>query len=103
MKVDPAVRTGDVPVQEFMKKGTGPEPVPEEAGERTGGKPVLEEVVGELGSAPVPKHPAETPSSDEPRKKRIRTLAGRTDLPWVRKLTALKAKTSSSSQKSPPK
>jgi len=103
MKVDPAVRTGDVPVQEFMEKGTGPEPVPEEASERTGGTPVLEEAVGESGSAPVPKHPAETPSSEEPSKKRIKTLAGRTDLSWVRKLTALKAKTSFSSQKSPPK
>jgi len=31
--------------------------------------------------APMPEHPAETPSSAEPRKKRIKTLAGRTDLP----------------------
>ena len=49
------------------------------------------------------KHPVETPSGEEPRKKRIKTLAGCTDLPWVRKLKALKARTSSSSQKSPPK
>jgi len=53
--------------------------------------------------APIPKHPAETPSGEEPKKKRVKTLAGRADLPWVRKLKALKAKTSSSSQKSPPK
>jgi len=46
--------------------------------------------------APVPKHLAETPSGDELRKKRIKTLAGRTDPPWVRKLQALKAKISSS-------
>jgi len=76
MEVDPAVRTGDVPVQEIMEKETGSEPVPEEAGERTGGEPVLEEAVGEAGPAPVPEHPAETPSSAEPRKKRIKTLAG---------------------------
>ena len=31
--------------------------------------------------APVQKQPVGTPSSTEPRKKRIKTLAGRTDLP----------------------
>jgi len=61
-----------------MEKGTGSEPVPEEADERIGGELVLEEAVGDAGAL---KHPAETPSSDEPRKKRIKTLAGRTDLP----------------------
>ena len=30
---------------------------------------------------PAPEQPAETPSSAEPRKKRIKTLAGQTDLP----------------------
>jgi len=30
----------------------------------------------------------ETLTSDVPRKKRVKTLAGRTDLPWVRKLLA---------------
>ena len=47
---------------------------------------------------PAPEKPIETSSSTEPWKKRIKTLAGRTDLLWVRKLVALKAKTSSSSQ-----
>ena len=32
----------------------------------------------------------------EPRKKRTKTLAGRTDLPWVRKLQALRAQSSAS-------
>ena len=86
-----------------MEKETGPEPVSEEAGERTRGEPVLQEAVGESGSNPDPKHPGETPSTEESRKKRIKTLAWRTDLSCVRNLTALKAKTSSSSQKSPPK
>ena len=40
----------------------------------------------------------QTPSSAKPRKKRIKTPAGRTDLAWVRKLIALKFKTSLSSQ-----
>jgi len=103
MDVDSAVRTGKVPVREILKTGIGAVSVSKEAGERTGGEPVLEEAVGESRSALDPKHPAETPSGDEPRKKRVKTLAGRTDLPWVRKLKDLKAKTSSSSQKSPPK
>ena len=47
----------------------------------------------------APENPTEeTPASSEPRRKRFKTLAGRTDLLWVRKLIALKAKTSSSSQ-----
>ena len=51
---------------------------------------------------PRPEQPAESPSGTEPRRKRFKTLAGRTDLPWVRKLQALWAKTSSSAPKSPP-
>ena len=39
---------------------------------------------------------AQTPSGSEPRKKRVKSLAGRTDLPWVRKLQALRAKSSAS-------
>jgi len=127
MEIDTAVRTGDVPVREVMEEGIGTEPVLEEAVREAGAVPVQGTREGDLHFedfpgdefdkvgdftpeessqtplAPVPKHPAETSSSDEPRKKRVKTLAGRTDLPWVRKLKALKAKTSSSSQKSPPK
>jgi len=80
------LRFEDFPGDEFEKVG---EFTPEESSQRT--------------PAPALKHPAKTPSGDEPRKKRIKTLAGRTDLPWVRKLKALKEKTSSSSPKSPPK
>jgi len=39
----------------------------------------------------------ETPSSTEPRRKRIKTLDGRTDLPWVGKLIAQRSQTSPSS------
>ena len=107
--------------------GTG-EPVLEEAMEGTGGMPVQETGAGDLHFedypgddfkkvgeytqeetsqtplTPAPEHPTEpAPSSTEPRKKRFKTLAGRTDLPWVRKLAALKAKTSSSSKQTPQK
>ena len=33
-----------------------------------------------------PEQSAQSPSGTEPRKKRFKTLVGRTDLPWVRKL-----------------
>ena len=36
--------------------------------------------------AAAPKHPAETPLGGESRKKRVKTLAGRTNRLWVRKL-----------------
>jgi len=92
------------------------EPVLEEAVEGTGAMPVRETGAGDLHfddylgddfeklreftpeetsqtlPAPVQDQPAGTPSSTEPRKKRIKTLAGRTDLPWVQKLAALKPK-----------
>ena len=49
IEIDPAVRTGDVPVQEVMEKGTGPEPVPEEADERTGVSLFLRRLWGKQG------------------------------------------------------
>jgi len=70
------------------------------------------EQVGEFVPEEAPQTPADpvpeisseqTPSSVEPRRKRIKTLVGQTDFPWVRKLIALKAKTSSSSQQTPKK
>jgi len=104
-----------------MEERTGAEPVLEKAMEETRAVPIWETGAGDLhfddyleddfekvgeftpeetSQTPptlVPQQPAETPTSAEPRKKRIKTLFGRTDLPWVRKLAALKAKTSSSS------
>ena len=53
----------------------------------------------QTSTGPTPEISSEqTPSSAEPQRKRIKTLTGRTDLPWVRELIALKSKTSSSSQ-----
>ena len=55
------------------------------------------ENAGEINLEEDPQTPAEpipsvssieTLTSDEPRKKRVKTLVGRTDLPWVRKLLA---------------
>jgi len=105
MEIDTAIRIGNVPVREVIKEGTGTEPVPEEAVTEAGAVPVqgigeddrhfedfpkdefdrvgdfTPEESSQTPPAPVPKHPAETPSNDEPRKKRVKTLAGRTDLP----------------------
>lgn len=115
MKSDQAEGSGTEPVPEdaCLRKdsevvGTGAEPVPVEAEKETGVVADLGTEEGDLASkesfqttpVPSPKHPAESPLGEEPRKKRIKMPAGRTDLPWVRDL---KEKTSSSSQKSPPK
>ena len=65
----------------------------ERAGEHT------PEETSQSPSTATPEKPVEeTPASSEPRRKRIKTLAGRTDLPWVQKFIALKSKTSLSSQ-----
>jgi len=123
MELDQGVRTGGEPVHEAVEEKTGAEPVPEDVAVETKDIPVREvgegdlhsedyrgddfENVGEYSpeeplqspSTPAPEHPAvETPSSDEPRRKRFKTLARQTDHPWVRKFIALKAKSSSSSK-----
>jgi len=108
MEVGEAVRTGGESVHEVEEERTGDIPARdveegdlhiedylgddyEKVGEYT------PEETSQTPATPAPEHPAETPSNAEPRRKR-KTLAGRTDLPRVRKLAALKAKTSSSSQ-----
>jgi len=118
---EPDVRTGDEPVHETVAERTRTESV--EMG--TGDVPVHDmgegdfhfenfsgddfEKAGEFTPEETPQTPAdpapaipseETPSSAELRRKRIKTLAGRTDLPWVRKLIAQMSQTSPSSQKS---
>jgi len=104
MEVEQGVRTRDELVHEVGELRTGKKPVPADV-------PVHEievgdshyedfqaddfEKVGEFVPEETPQTPADpapeisseqTPSSAEPRRKRIKTLAGRTDLPWVRKL-----------------
>jgi len=62
--------------------------------------------VGEINVEETPQTPSEpvlsipsdeTPTTAEPRKKRIKTLAGRMDLPWVQKMLAQQSQTSPSS------
>ena len=104
-ETDEAVRPGKVPVREVTEAETGSKPVPEEAKKEAGAVPDLGSGEGDLPfgdfpgddfdkvgdftteestqtpPAPGTKQPAETPSGEEPRKKRVKTLAGRTDLP----------------------
>ena len=89
-----AARTGAKRVLDDVKIGTGDEPIHDMG-------------VGDSHFEDYPGHdfekvgeftPEETPSSAEPRRKKFKTLAGRMDLPWVRKLITWKSKTSSSSQ-----
>jgi len=105
---DQAVGTGDEPVLATVEERTGAEPVLEDVEMGTGDVPVHDTGVGDshfedypgddfekMGdftpeetpqspSTPAPEIPTEeTPASTEPRRKRFKTLAGRTDLPWV--------------------
>jgi len=119
------IRTGDEPVLDIEEMRTGEEPVPADVEMGTSDIPVREmkvgdshfedfpsddfEKVGEFMPEETPQTPTDlaaenplekTPSSAEPRRKRIKTPTGRTDLPWVRKLITLKSQTSPSSQQS---
>jgi len=97
-----AMKTGDIPVREVGEGDLHFEDYPGDNFERVG--KYTPEEPSQSPSTPTPQHPAEeTPSSAEPRRKRTKTPAGRTDPPWVRKLIALKAKFSSSSQQTPQK
>jgi len=116
------IRIGDEPVLETEEIRTGKEPVPADVEMGTGDMPVREMgwviltlrifrvmILRRWGNSLLRKphkHPVtlllrfprrKTPSNAEPRRKRIKTSAGRTDLPWVRKLIALKSQTSPSS------
>jgi len=121
-------RTRDEPILEAVEERTGDEPVLKDVEMGTGDVHVHDmgegdshfkdypgddfEKVGEFTpeeTSQSPTTPAlenlaeEPPASSEPRRKRFKTLAGRTDLPWVRKLIALRSKTSPSSQHTPRK
>jgi len=88
-----------MPVQEIGEGDLHFDDYPEDDFQKVG--EFTPEEISQTPPAPIPEHPIETPFSAEPRKKRIKTLTGRMDLPWVRKLAAFKAKTSSSSLKTP--
>ena len=94
--------TGDIPVHDVREGDLHFEDCLGDDFDKVG--EYIPEELSQSPSTPAPEHPAEeTPSSVEPRRKRSKTLARRTDLPWVRKLTAIKAKSSSSSQQTPQK
>jgi len=94
------MRTGDVPVLTDVEMGIGDmlvhememgdshfEDYPRENFKKVGD--FTHEETPQTPAEPVPAIPSEeTPSSTEPRRKRIKMLAGRTDLPWVQKLIA---------------
>jgi len=97
MEVDPAVRTGgsSVCMEEAEDAGAGPdlgsgegdlrmEDFPDDVFKKVGD--LQPEEPSQTPPVPGPEQSAQTPSGTEPRKKRVKTLVGRTDLPWVRKL-----------------
>ena len=99
---DVEMGTGDIPVHGIGEGDSHFKDYPGDDFEKVG--EYTPEETSQSPSTPTPEKPAEeTPASSESRKKRIKTLAGRTDLPWVRKLIVLKSKTSSSSLQAPQK
>jgi len=102
MEVEEAVRPRDELVHEVEESDLFFKDYPGDDFEKV--EEYTQEETSQTPLTPAPDHPTEPASSStELRKNRIKTLAGRTDLPWIRKLVALKAKTSSSSQQTPQK
>jgi len=91
--------TRDSPVHGMEAGESSYEDYPRDTFEKV--REITPEETPQTPSEPVLTIPSEeTPSSTEPRRKRIKTLAGRTDLPWVRKLIAQQSQTSPSSHQS---
>ena len=89
--------TGDVPVHEVGGGGSIFEDYPGDSFEKAGEINLEEDP--QTPAEPIPSiFSVETLTSDEPRKKRVKTLAGRIDLPWVRKVLAQRSKTSPASR-----
>ena len=88
----------DYPGDDFEKVGEfTPEKTPQSPATHAPENPAEE--TPQSPSTPTPENPVEeTPASSEPRRKRFKTLAGRTDLPWVQKLISQRSQTSPSSQ-----
>jgi len=79
---DVAMETGDIPVREVGEGDLHFNDYPRDNFEKVG--EYTHEEPSQSPSTPAPEHPAEeTPSSAEPRRKRIKTPAGRTELSWV--------------------
>ena len=88
---------GDVPVHEVGGRGSIFENYQGDSFEKAGEINLEEDP--QTPAEPVPSvSSVETLTSDEPRKKRVKTLAGRIDLPWVRKVLAQRSKTSPASR-----
>jgi len=95
-KTDSKMETGDMPVHKVEGGDSFLEDYPGDSFEK----------VGEINLEKTPRTPSEpilsipsdeTPTTTEPRKKRIKTLTGRTDLPWLWKMLAQQSQTSPSS------
>jgi len=99
---DVEMGTGDIPIHDVGEGDSHFEDYPGDDFEKVGEYTPKE--TSQSPSTPAPENPAEeTSASPEPRRKRFKTLAGRTDLSWVRKLIALRSKTTLSSQQTPQK
>jgi len=86
-KIELDLETGDVPVHEFVGGGSVFEDYPGYSFEKVGKIDLEEEP--QSPSKPLPSISyEETLTREGPWKKRVKTLAGRTDLSWVRKLLA---------------
>jgi len=94
-KIDLNLRTGDAPVHEIGGSGFVFEDYSGDSFEKVGEIDLEEEA--QTPSEPVPSIPTdETLTREGPRKKRVKTFTGSTDLSWVRKLLAQQSKSSSS-------
>jgi len=95
-KIELDLGTGDVLIHEIEGGGSVFEDYPGDSFEEV--REINLEEDPQTPAEPVPSvSSVETLTSDEPRKKRVKTLARRIDLPWVRKLMAQRSKTSPSS------
>jgi len=86
-KIELDLGTGEVPVHDFGGGGSIFENYQGDSFEKA--SEINPEEDTQTTAEPVASiSSVETLTSDEPRKKRVKTLAGRTDLPWVQKLLA---------------
>jgi len=92
--------TRDVPVHEIGGGGPVFKDYPRDSFEKVGEIDLEEDP--QTPSKPIPSISSiKTLTREEPRKKMVKTLVGRTDLPWVQKLLAQQSKTSPSSRQPP--
>jgi len=103
-KIDLNLGTGAEPIHEF--KGSGSESLlvfedyPGDSFEKVGKIDLDEEP--QTPTELIPSIPTdETLTREETRKRRVKTLVGHTDLPWVRKLLAQQSKSSSPPSRQP--